>query len=110
MAIHHGDSDLSCPGCGYSLTGIKENTCPECGREFDRAHLRGLNRKYSGVIEVPPYVIAIVLTVIGVVLLTFAIFSIPGGQVPADVWRGSLFFGVVAMFASVGFWRHRWKQ
>ena len=24
-----------CLGCGYVLDGLKEHTCPECGREFD---------------------------------------------------------------------------
>jgi hypothetical protein len=30
-------STLFCPHCGYNLTGLTENRCPECGREFDPA-------------------------------------------------------------------------
>ena len=26
---------LHCPQCGYNLTGLAQNRCPECGREFD---------------------------------------------------------------------------
>lgn len=29
------DLGLKCAGCGYSLTGLTEFTCPECGVEFD---------------------------------------------------------------------------
>ncbi len=30
-------STLFCPHCGYNLTGLTKNRCPECGREFDPA-------------------------------------------------------------------------
>jgi len=36
------DSGLRCPGCGYNLTGLIENRCPECGGEFDRDRLLAL--------------------------------------------------------------------
>lgn len=26
---------LHCPECGYDLTGLRVNRCPECGRAFD---------------------------------------------------------------------------
>lgn len=26
--------DVRCPGCGYSLIGLRELRCPECGRQF----------------------------------------------------------------------------
>lgn len=29
------ESDFRCLGCGYLLTGLPENRCPECGRPFD---------------------------------------------------------------------------
>ncbi len=28
-------NELQCPTCGYSLLGLPENRCPECGNEFD---------------------------------------------------------------------------
>jgi hypothetical protein len=31
--------DLRCPGCGYDLTGLTRDRCPECGASFDRTYL-----------------------------------------------------------------------
>jgi hypothetical protein len=40
--------DLTCPHCGYNLTGLVKPICPECGGEFDPVYLRGMARKYPG--------------------------------------------------------------
>ncbi|MCB9866917.1 MAG: hypothetical protein H6816_09840 [Phycisphaerales bacterium] len=37
----HEDDELSCPMCGYSLTGLTSTRCPECGSPFNRAELLG---------------------------------------------------------------------
>src|SRR4029078_9994514 len=31
---------LHCPSCGYNLTGLPEDRCPECGVEFNPLELR----------------------------------------------------------------------
>jgi len=36
------DSGLECLNCGYNLTGLIENRCPECGTAFDPVELRRL--------------------------------------------------------------------
>jgi hypothetical protein len=35
--------DASCVGCGYSLRGLGERRCPECGRAFDPQVVRTMN-------------------------------------------------------------------
>jgi hypothetical protein len=35
MAIFHAEQTRCCLGCGYSLRGLEEAICPECGRAFD---------------------------------------------------------------------------
>jgi hypothetical protein len=34
-----GSAGLRCPNCGYDLTGLTRDRCPECGASFDRAAL-----------------------------------------------------------------------
>jgi hypothetical protein len=34
-------ANAHCPQCGYSLRGLPENRCPECGRVFDPAEFTG---------------------------------------------------------------------
>jgi hypothetical protein len=33
------DEGLYCPMCGYNLTGLPDDICPECGSQFDRLRL-----------------------------------------------------------------------
>lgn len=67
---------LYCPKCGYNLTGLTQNVCPECGGGFSRAELAAIGGiKYPSlgmplaVLLLPP----IVFTV-----LSFMAFSIDG--------------------------------
>ena len=39
---------LRCKGCGYSLRGLTEPRCPECGREFDAARPNGATGRDAG--------------------------------------------------------------
>lgn len=34
------DQTLHCPTCGYNLTGLPENRCPECGKRFSLERLK----------------------------------------------------------------------
>ncbi len=33
------DPALHCPTCGYNLTGLPQNRCPECGQDFEHDRL-----------------------------------------------------------------------
>lgn len=40
-----------CPTCGYNLTGLVKDRCPECGKAFDRAELERLKQAGTEPIE-----------------------------------------------------------
>lgn len=35
---------LYCPNCGYNLTALTQNVCPECGETFEPRQVRALQR------------------------------------------------------------------
>jgi|WetSurMetagenome_2_1015567.scaffolds.fasta_scaffold654867_1 hypothetical protein len=35
---------MTCPECGYSLTGLPTKRCPECGNHFDPARVYDLRK------------------------------------------------------------------
>lgn len=37
--------DNACPGCGYSLRGVRGSVCPECGGEISVYRLLGGERR-----------------------------------------------------------------
>ncbi len=39
---HSSKSAITCPTCGYNLTGLSEARCPECGTKFTLDELIGL--------------------------------------------------------------------
>jgi hypothetical protein len=66
---------LYCPKCGYNLTGLTEDRCPECGEKFSRAELAAI-----GGIKHPSIVwFLVVLTLLPIVfaVLVFKVFE-PG--------------------------------
>jgi hypothetical protein len=43
-----GRSAVTCPTCGYNLTGLSEARCPECGRQFTLDQLLAVQRDAGG--------------------------------------------------------------
>ncbi len=54
-ADHRPGSDGAalCPWCGYDLSGIGENTCPECGRQFGPAEVAAVAARQRLVASAP---------------------------------------------------------
>jgi hypothetical protein len=44
-------SAITCPTCGYNLTGLSESRCPECGSKFTLDELLALQNKVEVEIE-----------------------------------------------------------
>src|SRR5689334_13448355 len=40
------DTGLHCPKCGYNLTAVTSNTCPECGDRFVVTNAQGYLAKF----------------------------------------------------------------
>lgn len=90
---------LVCSRCGYSLTGLPENRCPECGLSFDRAAMEQEARlRAAGVIsgrramirEMHPVEIVVVQLVVGL------LYSVITAEAPLETW----FTSVVAYWAA----------
>ena len=102
-----------CWGCGYSLRGLGENRCPECGRGFDPSrHLsycRTLARRgWVLVLFRPPHLITTYIQAIWAIGVMIA-SSVPGGNFAAVgplLWSGfalAVFYVIRAMIAFVMF-------
>ena len=61
--------NLHCPGCGYLVTGLDRNVCPECGTPFDPGALRRLAEQPPSAYLVQSLVIMLVFWPCGLVAL-----------------------------------------
>ena len=119
-----------CWGCGYSLRGLGENRCPECGRGFEPADAEsyrhaGTRPWWVDSLARPPVLFVIWVQVAWALGMMVA-FSVPGGNFPGDalllllgcvlgIWwvvRALLALAVFVSFRAEmrGRWRHvrRW--
>jgi hypothetical protein len=91
---------LYCPKCGYNLTALTENRCPECGGAFDPRQLRALQR--AG-ISTRSVVLQLIFVPAGFALLsTFCLFSVAmsgDGGVATLVFAGLMLLAAVTLHA-----------
>ncbi len=69
--------DLRCQSCGYSLTGLTERRCPECGNKFHPRDIWETNRSAPEVREVTLLDQILLWVLVGVVtiLVLFAVVA-----------------------------------
>jgi Kef-type K+ transport system membrane component KefB len=67
---------LYCPKCGYNLTGLTEDRCPECGGGFSRAELAAIGGIKYRSLGIP--LASLLLPPIVFTVLSFLAFSIDG--------------------------------
>lgn len=82
-----------CLGCGYELTGLALNACPECGRDFDPD-----NAATTGATPIPLAVrrrfsrittwLAIILTIAAGIIYTIIPIPMQGSGLQLWVWLG----------------------
>ena len=97
------DAGLRCPRCGYNLTGLAEDRCPECGEAFDRELLRMIAEGRPGPIPGWDDVANPVVAFCGTCLRTWFSPSALGRQFPAVHNRHSLVsFKLAAFCVAVG--------
>jgi hypothetical protein len=90
MPTESGQSDtgLKCPKCGYNLTAVTSNRCPECGEQFVLTNAQGYLAKF------PPSKLrqaCSVVWIIGTAVIVLSWFNV----VPHSVgWIG---FGIASL-------------
>ena len=89
---------LYCPKCGYNLTALTENRCPECGGGFSRAELAAIGGFQYPSLGVPLAVLLLPPVVFTV--LSFVAFSIDGSSPANDALP--LLFAMMGLCALAG--------
>lgn len=75
---------LYCPTCGYNLTGLPQNRCPECGKTFDPRQV-GIQQARRSRLEMPDEITP------GVVVAWLLLL-------PALVWGIATLSGLAGLF------------
>jgi hypothetical protein len=92
-------STLYCPKCGYNLTGLTENVCPECGGAFDPRQVRALQRRG---ISTRSVVLQLIFVPAGFALLSTLCLigaATTGGEGASFIVAGLLLLGAVTLHA-----------
>lgn len=64
------DHEAYCSGCGYSLSGIQELRCPECGGDVNIESTMGLGdprSERSPIVGIWPRCLVVVLVIVAVI-------------------------------------------
>lgn len=84
-----------CPTCGYNLTGLTENRCPECGRQFELKQLRRQRAKcitQRNVIlqlTLVPAWVAMLAALVSIFFFPFGVIIAPVLLIGLNTWHGA---------------------
>src|SRR4051794_36896657 len=82
------DTGLHCPKCGYNLTAVTSNNCPECGERFVLTNAQGYLAKF------PPSKLRQACYAIWIVGTALIILSWTNAVPP---WVGWIGFGIAGV-------------
>jgi len=82
---HNTDLKLLCLNCGYELTGLVLNRCPECGKEFNRTALID-NLKFGTISKLQLVIFSLLVPIAGILMNAGCLIVFSSGNWDAIGW------------------------
>lgn len=100
---HPDDLRLYCPNCGYNVTGLSTQRCPECGKEFDLDKLREPSPAERAWLQFGAKGIVWVLLAPGLCVAGYIALNLSGALLGDETLGMLLFLGLILLSLPVAF-------